>query len=380
MAIKVQSELLELIARIRTVRSPLERMRVLTDAWRTIRELGPEERKRLARFVGGRGAERILERLGNHKGGLRPSELRTAIARARRREGVTLQDGVDLLEELLKEDGPDETPEREEPVSRVGAPRIEPPLAVPPASDGGKQAPAAPVAPTVATTAATAAAAAAVSRAARKRVREIAREVEEVPEPGAATPPSETEPDRVGEPPLASSPPSRGLAPEPEAPPPSEAEPSAVVPARTIGPPKLPDLPPLPDFPTATGAEQPGAAGPGIPEGVAGGIAAAGRADLRLRVLRDGLDGIGDEAIPGAVDAFPDGWERRRAIQALYRSGRPADIDAALALLEHLANASDRTWCALTLLDRHGDDPDAGRRIARAVPVSRVVRRVRRRE
>lgn len=45
------------------------------------------------------------------------------------------------------------------------------------------------------------------------------------------------------------------------------------------------------------------------------------------------------------VEAFPDGWARRRALLELLRSGSPAAFRDALGLVDALGSERDRVWC-----------------------------------
>jgi len=94
-----------------------------------------------------------------------------------------------------------------------------------------------------------------------------------------------------------------------------------------------------------------------------------------LRERLDEVRALGKDAIVALIEEFPDGWERRRAIQALFRAGIPASVEPALVLLESLASHGDRTWCALTLFETRGDEPGCAERIVDAVPSSRIRRR-----
>ena len=55
-----QRQLSALLYELQHARSPLAQARVLARAWRTVRELGPTDRKLLARHVGFEGAEELL--------------------------------------------------------------------------------------------------------------------------------------------------------------------------------------------------------------------------------------------------------------------------------------------------------------------------------
>ena len=58
---------------------------------------------------------------------------------------------------------------------------------------------------------------------------------------------------------------------------------------------------------------------------------------------------------------FPDGWPRRRAIDALVERGVEGGLDALLALVETLGSPADRRWCARRAARTHGLDREAER-------------------
>ncbi len=53
-----------LIAELKSIRSPVERLRLLARAWSTVRELSPEERREIATRVGMKEVSALMERLG----------------------------------------------------------------------------------------------------------------------------------------------------------------------------------------------------------------------------------------------------------------------------------------------------------------------------
>ena len=77
----------------------------------------------------------------------------------------------------------------------------------------------------------------------------------------------------------------------------------------------------------------------------------------QLRVLRRELSGFAGSSVNTLhelIEAFPDGWARRRALCALLEAGIPAETQDALELVSCLGRESDRRWC-LGLLARKGD-------------------------
>jgi len=90
---------------------------------------------------------------------------------------------------------------------------------------------------------------------------------------------------------------------------------------------------------------------------VMGGMGAEQSVFSQLRVLRRELSGFAGSSIHTLhelIDAFPDGWARRRAVCALLEAGIPADTRDAMELVSCLGRESDRRWC-LGLLARKGD-------------------------
>ncbi|MDX1387780.1 MAG: hypothetical protein R3344_01220 [Acidobacteriota bacterium] len=59
-----RATLQKLIAELKSIRSPVERMRLLARAWSTVRELSPEERREIATRVGMKEVSAFMERLG----------------------------------------------------------------------------------------------------------------------------------------------------------------------------------------------------------------------------------------------------------------------------------------------------------------------------
>ena len=77
----------------------------------------------------------------------------------------------------------------------------------------------------------------------------------------------------------------------------------------------------------------------------------------QLRVLRRELSGFAGSSIDTLrelIEAFPDGWARRRALCALLEAGIPAETRDALELVACLDRELNRRWC-LGLLARKGD-------------------------
>jgi len=72
-------ELQALLREIKNVRSPVQRMKLMALAWRTVARLSSAERKELGSKLGVRGYERILEKLGPGPQGIAPAEVLQAL-------------------------------------------------------------------------------------------------------------------------------------------------------------------------------------------------------------------------------------------------------------------------------------------------------------
>lgn len=303
--------LVELLKRIQRTRSPLTRVKLLTQAWKHVRNLDPKERSRLASAVGMKGAEALLERLGSGGDGeIRPSKLMSLIKKAEEQESTLLRKGIDVLEELVEEEA-----------GTVPQPEPEP-------------------AEVIATTAA---------------VREATERLSSPPRPKPETKP-EPKPTPVAIP-----------APKPE----PEPEP-----AKPREPVRKPEPAPRPaerrrkkkrrERPRTEWIEK---------------LALADSLSARFRLLkrRVGEAGMLDrKELESLLQEFPDGWPRRRALQALLREGIPGEVKSAMDLIAALDSDLDRRWCTLTLLEEMADDPDAVRAMSVATSYAAVRRRARR--
>ena len=64
---------------LRRVSSPVQRIKLLALAWRTVRELSPEERSEIASELGMKELSGLMERLGRKKDGVAPAEVLQAL-------------------------------------------------------------------------------------------------------------------------------------------------------------------------------------------------------------------------------------------------------------------------------------------------------------
>ncbi|HTG32133.1 MAG TPA: hypothetical protein VLB76_04330 [Thermoanaerobaculia bacterium] len=128
-----------------------------------------------------------------------------------------------------------------------------------------------------------------------------------------------------------------------------------------VAPEPVPIAPPPPQVVAPPVAEPPPPPKPPPPapparkvedEGLAGKLAAASSLTARFHVLRRHLEkakGLPADDLRATVEAFPDGWARRRALVELLRTGSPAALGDALGLVEILGSERDRLWCLGTL-------------------------------
>jgi outer membrane biosynthesis protein TonB len=89
---------------------------------------------------------------------------------------------------------------------------------------------------------------------------------------------------------------------------------------------------------------------------VMGAMGAAQSVLSQLRVLHRELSGFKGSSVATLrelIEAFPDGWARRRALCALLEEEIPSDASDALELISCLGRDLDRRWC-LGLLARRG--------------------------
>jgi hypothetical protein len=331
-----ERKLSALLHELQHAKSPLAQARVLARAWRTIRELGPTDRKLLARHAGFEGAEDILEGLNRRKGGLAPAMLLRVLANARSTDGATVSD---LLASFRDPD------RRQEAISRsvdlAGDLLAEP--------DEEEEAAAAPPED--------------VSEA-LDELQAVEESIAETPEEALAAlnalePDPDVEPEPTSEPVFETD---AELAEEPE----TDPEPE---------PPSQSDPPPAPpvvdwsrwqmasDWPRPAPAPRPeiapipADAGPRRFEAkaVMGAMGAASSVLSQLRVLRRELSGFKGSSVPTLrelIESFPDGWVRRRALCALLEEGIPSETSDALELVSTLGRELDRRWCLGVLAHR----------------------------
>jgi hypothetical protein len=179
--------------------------------------------------------------------------------------------------------------------------------------------------------------------------------------------------------------------PEPVAAPVVVAAPVAVVapvvPEPVLVPPAVETPPPAPKpKPPAPPARPPGTAGTTGTAGedsLAGRLTGAASPTARFHLLRRHLEearGLPPEEMRSVIEAFPDGWARRRALLELLRSGSPGALRDALGLIESLGAERDRAWCLGALADdRAPTGPDRDSLLAAVAALSSRYNPLRRR-
>ena len=85
------------------------------------------------------------------------------------------------------------------------------------------------------------------------------------------------------------------------------------------------------------------------------------------------------DGLRSVVEAFPDGWARRRALVELLRTGVPPALGDALGLVEVLGSERDRLWCLGTLAEnRRALNPQDRETLLAAAPSPTARRRLER--
>ena len=90
----------------------------------------------------------------------------------------------------------------------------------------------------------------------------------------------------------------------------------------------------------------------------------------------EGGEGLSAEELYLVLEDFPDGWARRRALLEILRSGAPAALEDALALVEALGSERDRAWCLGALADERPLSARDREALLAAVPTPAARRRL----
>jgi hypothetical protein len=99
----------------------------------------------------------------------------------------------------------------------------------------------------------------------------------------------------------------------------------------------------------------------------------------RFRLLRRRIGEVrrlSPAELRGVLEAFPDGWARRRALVDLIEAGVPARTAEALALLDALQSPGDRSWCRGTLAKSRELSPEEQAALLQAAPTAAGRRRL----
>lgn len=296
-----------MVFELRGAGSPVAKAKALARAWRMVRRLSPVDRMALAEEAGFDGAEDLLENLAAKKGGVAPALMLQFLNNLRDRGDEGLSDVMEGLR----------NPETRDDILMRGADAV-----------------------------------------AEAFVPEEAED-EEVPYlPGDSAVVDTTEPE-LRMPPLPT---------EPEEPVVTEAvaEPATVdfqaPETEHVAPERPPEFCRDTMEPSQVGAET-------APIEAEAGPAERGSIDVaflvedieaetslvdRLLCLREAVPALeaGGGELGLLVQAFPDGWARRRALVALLEAGLPEDFGDALDLIGDLRQPVDRRWCLAVLADR----------------------------
>jgi len=301
----------DVLQQISQAKTPLARLRVLLRTWHNVRHLSPTDRMAVAARVGLENADDLVKAIARHQGAEPPPEVLRLIDRAQHADAATVRT---IAETAQKARDPRQRGE----LAGEGLRALESALAGP-APEPPSPPPPPPAPP--------------------------------VPAPVAAPPPSPPPPLIVVAPP-----------------PPPVVAPSPPPPAAAI--PIPPEPPPR--------VEAPAPPPPRGPVELAGELAGIQGLTARFRYLRASLTEAGRlraEELREVLEAFPEGWARRRALSELLEAGLPADAGDALALIAGLP-LKDQLWClgrlaerALSPVEREGvlkaaATPTARRRLA----------------
>jgi hypothetical protein len=280
----------ELVHQLGSTYSPFERLKILSRAWGVLRAMSPQERLIVTSQLGLDHADEVVDAVARRSGHETSPALVAMIEKAQ-------MQGTAHLPELIADL---RDPHRRTERLKQGAQAV-----------GGALAGEVPVASKPAP-------------------------VPAIPPPVPALPAVTVAPPPPPPAPVAVTP-----EPAPVAPPPPVVAPPAPIALPVIEPPPKPQAPPVP----ARMAED---------DGLAGKLIEAPSLTVRFHILRRHLaeaKGSPADGLRSVVEAFPDGWARRRALVELLRSGSPAALGDALGLVETLGSERDRAWCLGTLAE-----------------------------
>ncbi len=323
MTSRMTPELLGLVRQIEAAGSPLERLRLLALAWRTVRGLSSAERAELTARLGVEGASELVERLARRSGGLAPTALLEAVHAARDMDDADVVRVVrDLGDPQHREEavrhGLEAVAEHLGEAAAAGDEAADPD----PTDDDGL--PPVPVAPPFSGDEKTSA----------ELPPQEAAPHPEIPPPPSADARSET---------------------IPPAPPPSRPPSEAPVTAAARRPPRGERPAPAPRQAPAAARSSPWTRPSPTPS--ADPTSRVERLPLvdRMREARSvlvesgaSLDGAG---LGRLLDTLPEGWPRRRILAAALRLGLPPSLGEALRLVDGQPTAAARRWCLAALVE-----------------------------
>lgn len=321
----------ELVAQLREARSPLARIRVVTRAWRLLRNLSSQDRLIIASQIGIEGADDLVEAIARHQGTTPPTELIGAINNLQKVDPATVKALATKMQD----------PRQRGQVVAQGLKAVESALIGPPPAPAAAPPPK-PAPPPVT-----------VKPAASWPLRESAPAA---PAPAPAPPAPAPAPVAVKPP---EPPKPAAVAPPPPAPAPPVPAPPAPVPVRPPEPP-------------------PQAAAP-VRSALAAGLAAVPALTARFRLLRRRvaeLRRLSPADLREVLEAFPDGWARRRALVDLIEAGVPERAADVLSLMDALQSPGDRSWCLGTLADARKLSADERAALLQAAPTAAGRRRL----
>lgn len=345
------AELIGLLHQIRGAARPLDRLRLATLAWRTLRALGPVERMAVAKALGVEGAERLVEQLGSVRG-ISPSMLMTAIRKAEEadpeelgrllhqlRDPETRDEAVAETLESVEEwlvDGSDHVRVVEPVLTGAGSSG---PTGIPaPAPEVEVEAETTPISvpPVAEVTAASATALPAPTHV-----------------PAPPPPPSSGSPATD---PVVTTPRAATRAPRTSASAPGSASPTSPRSAPPTAPPRPARRPARPTTAVATASpsDAPSAV---LLERLRGAASDLERLRLLDRCPTEILR-LSEAELERVAELFPSGWRRRRALEAMARAGRPtSDLLALLATT--FPHPGVTAWVLATLAERDDLDLEA---------------------
>ena len=317
----------ELLAQLREAKSPLARIRVVTRAWRLLRNLSRQDRLAIAAQIGIDGADDLVEVIAAHQGTTPPTELIGALNNLQRVDPATLKSLATKMRD----------PRQRGKVVAQGLKAVESALI------GPETKPAAPPPPPAAA------------------------------QPKAVPPPVTVKP--------AASWPLREAAPAPVPPAPAPVPVPAPAPVavKPVKPPPTPIAAPAPAPVPVRPPEPPREPATPVRAAVVEELAAVPALTARFRLLRRRIAEVRHLSSPNlraVLETFPDGWARRRALVDLIEAGVPERTADVLSLMDALQSPGDRSWCLGTLADARKLSLDERTALLQAAPTAAGRRRL----